>query len=211
MKPSAVSLTLPFVLVLALGGCGGRLPQTHYYVLEPQDVPRHDPATAVLGGWAIGVETFRVDPPYDQDRIVYRVGKNSPEVGFYAYHRWAAPLARMLPRVVAAAFGGISGMKSIEPIAPGRRYDAYIGGRVLAFEEIDTPEGHRVRVRLALHLSTDDEEMWSSTVTGQVALSSDDVGDVVIEMRSALADALRSARPGIQVALPQRPPQRETR
>ena len=28
---------------------------------------------------------------------MYRVGEDSPEVGFYAYHRWAAPLSRMLP------------------------------------------------------------------------------------------------------------------
>jgi len=206
MKPAGACVALAIVLVIALGGCGGRVPSTHYYVLEPRDVFRPDAAAAVLGGWTIGVETFRVDPPYDQDRIVYRVGENSPEVGFYAYHRWAAPLARMLPRVAAATLGGVAGTKSIEPIAPGRSYDAFIGGRVLAFEEIDTSEGHRVRVRLALHLSTDEEEIWSGTVTGQAALSSDDVGDVVIEMRSALADALRSARHGIQVALLMRTP-----
>jgi ABC-type uncharacterized transport system auxiliary subunit len=206
MKPAVVSVAIAVVLVIALGGCGGRVPPTHYYVLEAQDVSRPEAAYVVQGGWAIGVETFRVDPPYDQDRIVYRLGENSVEVGFYAYHRWAAPLERMLPRVVAAAFGDVPGTKSIESSAPGRSYDAYLGGRVLAFEEIDTSEGQRVRVRLALHLSTNDAEIWSDTVTGQAALSSDDVGDVVHEMRSALADALREARPGLEIVLIQRAP-----
>lgn len=206
MKPAGVSIVLAIFLVIALGGCGGRVPSTHYYVLEPQDVFRPEAAAAVLEGWTVGIETFRVDPPYDQDRIVYRVGENSPEVGFYAYHRWAAPLARMLPRVVAGALGGVAGTKSIEPLAPERSYDAYLSGRVLAFEEVDTSEGHRVRVRLALRLSAHDEEIWSDTVTGQAALSSDDVGDVVIEMRSALADALRGARHEMQVALLERTP-----
>lgn len=206
MKPAAVSAVLAIVLVITLGGCGGRVPPTHYYVLEPQDIPHPETTGAASVGWAIGVETFQIDPPYDQDRIVYRVGENSAEVGFYAYHRWAAPLERMLPRVVAAAFDGASGVKSIESIAPGRSYDAYLGGRVLAFEEIDTSDGQRVRVQLALRLANDDDEIWSDTVTGDATLSTDDVGDVVHEMRSALADALRSARPGLEVALAERAP-----
>ena len=61
------------------------------------------------------VEAFLVDPPYDQDRLVYRVGRNTPEVGFYDYHRWAAPLSRMLPKVVADSFGTVRGVASIEP------------------------------------------------------------------------------------------------
>jgi ABC-type uncharacterized transport system auxiliary subunit len=148
-----------------------------------------------------GSVTFRVDPPYDQDRIVYRVGEQSAELGFYAYHRWAAPLERMIPRVVAAAFGGVPGVSSIEPVEPGRDYDAYLGGRVLAFEEIDTPDGQRVRVRLALRLFANDEELWSQTVTGGSAFTTDDVGEVVERMRSALGNALRKARPGLQVTL----------
>ena len=32
------------------------------------------------------MRSFDVDPPFDQDRIVYRVGAESPEIGFYAYH-----------------------------------------------------------------------------------------------------------------------------
>ena len=65
---------LAVALPLALCGCGS-VPPTHYYVLEPQDVPRIEAfGTATARGLAIGVETFRVDPPYDQDRIVYRVG-----------------------------------------------------------------------------------------------------------------------------------------
>jgi uncharacterized lipoprotein YmbA len=203
MKRAGVRIVLVIVLATALGGCGGSVPRTHYYVLEPQDVSR---TGATSEGLTIGVETFRVDPPYDQDRIVYRVGEDSVEVGFYAYHRWAAPLARMLPRVAAAAFDGVPGAKSIEMAASGRDYDAYLAGRVLMLEEIDSPDGQRVRVRLALRLTADDEAIWSDTVAGEADLSSDDVGDVVQRMRSALDDALREARSGLQAALSRRTP-----
>ena len=183
------------VAAVALSGCAGRLPTTHYYVLEPSNVtatsPRHP-------GLSIGVRTFRVDPPYDQDRIVYRVGQDSAEVSFYAYHRWAAPLARMLPRVVAVAFADMPGTKSIEPAVSGRSYDAYLDGRVLAFEEIDTAEGQRVRVQLHLSLRVNDEdEVWSQTVTGHDSISTKDVGQIVESLRSALDAALRSAHPAI--------------
>ena len=160
----AVSI-IAIVLMAALGGCGSPVPRTHYYVLGPQDVSRTGTASE---GLVIGVETFRVDPPYDQDKIVYRVGEDSVEVGFYPYHRWAAPLARMLPHVAAAAFDGVPGAKSIEAADSRRDYDAYLSGRVLVLEEVDSPDGQRARVRLALRLYADGGEIWSDTVGGTV-------------------------------------------
>jgi uncharacterized lipoprotein YmbA len=203
MNRAGASVFLATVLVAALGGCGSPVPRTHYYVLEPQDVSRTGAASE---GWDIGVETFRVDPPYDQDKIVYRVGEDSVEVGFYPYHRWAAPLARMLPHVAAAAFDGVPGARSIEAADSRRDYDAHLSGRVLVLEEVDSPDGQRVRVRLALRLYADDGEIWSDTVAGEASLSSNDVGDVVQQMRSALDDALRDARSGLQAALATRAP-----
>ena len=198
MKHATATAVVILALAVTLGGCGGRLPTTHYYVLDPSDLSSARP----LGeGLSVGVRTFRADPPYDQDRIVYRVGRHTAEVGFYAYHRWAAPLERMLPRVVAGSFGDLPGVKSIEPAATGRRYDAYLGGRILAFEEIDTPEGQRVRVQLHLYLLLDDEEVWSETVTGNDTLTTEDVGQIVQRMRSTLATALESARAGLGQAL----------
>lgn len=192
---------LAVALPLALCGCGGGIPPTHFYVLEPQDVSRVETVGAARG-LAIGVETFRVDPPYDQDRIVYRVDGESAEVGFYAYHRWAAPLERMLPGVVASVYSGVPGARSIEPITSGRSYDAFMRGRVLAFEEIDTPVGPRARIRLTLQLhASDGAELWSATLSRDADVSSKNVGDVVERMRSELTEAIRESRPDLQSAL----------
>ena len=188
------------ILALLLCGCGS-MPQTHYYVLEPQDVASATPSGP---GLTIGVETFQVDPPYDQDRVVYRMGQGSAEVGFYAYHRWAAPLSRMLPGVAAAALSGLDGVESIGPVAEGRDYDAYFRGRVLAFEEIDTPEGERILVRLALTLHADDgTELWVGLLDREAVLTTGEVRDVVERMRGALEEGLRAARPGMERALRQ--------
>ena len=198
MKPAASFLAL---VIAALGLCScRRLPQTHYYVLEPQDVSS---AEASGSGVTIGVE-FQVDPIYDQDRIVYRIGEDTTEVGFYAYHRWAAPLSRMLPGVVAAGLTGISGVERIEPTAEGHVYDVYLRGRVLAFEEIDTPEGERILVRLALTLLTGDGKvLWVEILDRESALSTGEVRGVVERMQAALDEGLHAFRPGLEQALQQ--------
>jgi len=194
------SATLAAALVIALplaGGCGGSVPPTHYYVLEPQDVTAVKPS----GGLNVGVDRFDVDPPYDQDRIVYRVGDDSAEVGFYAYHRWAAPLERMLPRFVASAYADVPGLHSIEPVAPGRDYDAYLRGHVAVVEEIDTPEGQRVRVRLDLRLTIDDRDVWTARIRETSDVSADEVTDIVERIRSAIDEGLRETIPELRVAL----------
>ena len=197
MKPAASFFVL-VIAALGLSGCG-TLPQTHYYVLEPHDV---SPAEASRSGLTIGVETFQVDPVYDQDRIVYRIGEDTAEVGFYAYHRWAAPLSRMLPGVVAAGLAGVGGVERIEPATQGRDYDAYLRGRVLAFEEIDTPEGERILVRLTLTLLTGDgRELWVEMLDHEAALSTGDVRGVVERMQAALDEGLRASRHGLERAL----------
>ena len=187
------------MLMLILAGCA-RLPVTHYYVLEPSDLT---PQAGTARGRDVAVDAFVVDPPYDQDRIVYRVGESSAEIGFYPYHRWAAPLARMLPRVVAAELVGTSGLRSIEPAAPGRDYDAHLQGRVLVFEEIDTSEGPRVRIRVTLTLRAEDGrvELWSETLSADAPAAAEDVGEVVARLQTLLAETVRASRPGLEQAL----------
>lgn len=186
---SWIPLRLPAVVVLlvTIASCGGRVPPTHYYVLEPNPAEQGNPSSGSGDGITVGVKPFRVDPPYDQDRIVYRLRERSSEVGFYAYHRWAAPLSRMLPVVVADGLAETEGLRAIEPVVAGREYDAYLVGRVLALEEIDHRDGQDVRLRLALELRlSDGPEIWSRTVEGQETIDTDEVGDVVERMNQVL-------------------------
>jgi len=186
-------------LCAALSGCGGRPPVTHYYVLEVADLAATRPNAS---GLEIGVRAFRVAAPYDQDRIVYRVGEGSPEVGFYAYHRWAAPLSRMLPGVVADGLRGAAGVGSIEPAMPGRRYGAWLEGRVVAVEEVDLADAQRVRVQIVLRLtSAEDEELWSGTLDAAGSARTDQVRVLVETMSERLGEALVEARGDLAGAL----------
>ena len=196
MKPARLS-AVALVAGLGVAGCAGRLPTTHYYVLEAQDVARSEPAS----GLTIGVPALRVAAPYDQDRIVYRVGEDSVEVGFYAYHRWAAPLGRMLPPLIVEACQGLTGVQRIEPAEAERQYDAYLQGRLTTLEEIDTADGVRVLVRLDLSLVRDGVTVWSETVAHEAPIDGNDMGDVVQGMADAIRAAVHSVQPALRAAL----------
>jgi len=196
----------PLLLILVFGvlvGCT-QLPETRYYVLEidragaaaaagTDAVPAS--ASGAAAPLAIGVRPFLVDPPYDQERIVYRVGERSPEVGFYAYHLWAAPLSAMLPTAVAAGLSGAAGVHDIEPVASGRRYDAHLLGRVLAVEEIDLDDRQLVRTAIELRLvAPDGAELWTDVIDARGETRTGDVGQIVEAIGRALEGALGAAR-----------------
>ena len=198
--PIALLLTAP----LLFAACGGKRPPNHYYLLGAPALQEEAAAATATGteGLHVGVKALHVDPPYDRDSIVYRVGSDSPEVGFYAYHLWAVPLSRMLPGVVATAFEGAEGIGTIEPVAPGQSYTAYVTGRVIAFEEVDLPEGQRVRISISLRLRlADGDELWTGQVSGESGLQTDSVADIVDAMRSLLGELLREARVELASAL----------
>jgi uncharacterized lipoprotein YmbA len=185
-------------LALLLGSCAGKLPPTHYYTLQPAA----GAVAAAQEGSRVGVDTLVVDPPYDQDRLVYRESASATEVGFYNYHRWAAPLSRMLAVSLAAGLEGTPGIAAIEPTQPGTDYDSRLRGRVVALEEVDSPAGAEARIVLDLTLvSADGTELWSSTLTatagGPVASGADAMGLV----QRAFADLARQARGELATAL----------
>ncbi len=189
---------LLWIAVLALtSGCKA-VPTTHYYVLEP----RAGASDGSGRGLSIGVLPFEVDPPYDEDRIVYRIGADSPKVGFYDYHRWAAPLSRMLPRIASAAFRDVEGVGRIEPFASERRYDVRLTGRVVALEEVDTAAGQHVRIDLVLTLiGSDGATLWSAAASGRSEISVDTVEQLVAQARDVADRVFAAERDGFARAL----------
>ncbi len=187
-----------------LAGCRS-IPATRYYVLEPPAIGGA-PGQGLQSGLAIGVQEFVVDPPYDQDQLVYRTGEDSSEVGFYAYHRWAAPLGRLLPVAVARALTEIPGIASIQPMTPNGEYDAILTGRLFHLDEVDEPQGQRVRIRLELELSgADGTALWSQIVAAENNGRAAEVPEVVERMTAALGRALEQARDGLAAALGHQP------
>lgn len=175
-------------LALVLASCVGA-PQVQHYRLAPEAMPS---ASGVGGAHLrIGIVAFRVDPPYDQDRIVYRLAAEPQRIGFYSYHRWAAPLERMVPLAAARLLEGRPGIALAEPADPDRHYDALLGGRVLAAEEIDRAGSEEGRAEVELWLSgPDGDELWRGRFEGRAEADVETVAQVVALVEQALAEAL---------------------
>jgi len=196
---------------LAVAGCRS-VPATHYYLLgAPESAPATAEAPEVAPGVRIGIEPFAVDPPYDQERLVYRVGRGSLEVGFYGYHRWAAPLDRLLPPALATRLAGIPGVAEVEPSSDGGGYDARLHGRVVHLEELDVEEGQLARIELDLELvDRHGELLWSRPVAAAVLGRAETVPDVVRQLERALDQLAAEVRDELGAVLAERfPPKSE--
>lgn len=192
--PQGAALLLA-AAALATGCGGGKIPPSHYYRLAVSE-PAAPPAPPEgIGRLEVGIPAFDVDPPYDQERIVRRGGRDSLEVGFHSDHRWAAPLSRMLPVVVGDHLMEVAGgFVSAGPPA-GRPLDARLEGRLMALEEIGTPEGPVAHVRMGLTLrARDGEAVWTQVVEGERAVDGMEASAVPRAMQEAIVEALDSSR-----------------
>ncbi len=164
-----------------LGGLGGGpAPVTRYYALTAPAA-----AAGVPGSPAIAVEELRADAPYDDRRIVYRTGQH--RVAYDEDDQWVAAPGSMVADSLRRAYQA-SGRFGMVLAEPGTDTAAIMGGRVLAFEEVDG--GPRPRVaHIVLDLELRDAEtgriLWSRRADQRIA--------VARPTRDALAAALSRA------------------
>ena len=203
MRPTKLVLVFSIVsLAVSLLGACSSAPPTHYYLLAPtRPEPTVEPTTAASTGLVIGVDPFTVDPPYDRDQLVYRLGADSVEVGFYTYHRWAAPLGDLVAVSMAEGLEGTPGIHRIEPSTSGGDYSAFLRGRVLYLEEIDVPGQQLARLALELRLvDREGKTLWSDQVQGTASGTNETVASIVEQLYQAFDQALEQARSGLAAA-----------
>jgi ABC-type uncharacterized transport system auxiliary subunit len=154
VKTSVVLLAILFE-VLAVGGCGGKLPETRFYQLAPPPAGEH------AGDATLVLEALVTDPAYDDERIVYRT--NPYRLDYYQYHRWSAAPGTMVGNYLEQAFENSGRFRSVVREASA---DAAVvlGGRVVAIEEIDKSKSSwvgRIVVELTLTETKSGTVLWS--------------------------------------------------
>lgn len=197
-------LAFAWVLLVSFSGCGGGgLPITHYYTLGvPRAVQPSEAARAADGGLIVAVESLAVDPPYDQDRVVYRKSGDSNEVGFYAFHRWASPLGRLAQSALVHGLGGTEGFETVAPMASGNDFSAVLGGRILYIEEVTGPSTQEVRIAVELELrDASDEMLWSGEFSDAENGSFDGGAQAAEAFGRLFGDVVARARRSIEASL----------
>lgn len=208
----------PLTMVLLMTWSCRTVPTTHYYVLAPSPVGEVETSGGAAGGVRLGVENFTVDPPYDQDRLVYRVGHESGEVGFYNYHRWAASPGRLVSTALIAGLRGTPGIAVVEPARKNGSHSMLLAGRVVALEEIDLPGRQLVRIQVDLKVldmsgRSDDHQpvdhkpvdhrtiVHGRLITATAEGQTEEVSDIMQLMQQAFANLVAQVRAELEAAV----------
>ena len=151
--------TLAGLAIVLLAACGGKLPETRFYLLA---APAANPAPATSpGDLAIALEPFDTDPGYDDDRIVFR--STAYRMDYYQYHRWSAAPGTIVGNFLEQALERSGQFKSVSREVSDHS-SATVRGRVLVIEEVDSSKTKwfgRLVIELAVVDPKTSEVLWT--------------------------------------------------
>ncbi|MFQ6110617.1 MAG: ABC-type transport auxiliary lipoprotein family protein [Nitrospinota bacterium] len=140
---------LAAALLFLLSGClRGNFPETKYYVIDYSLPPLSDRAGSLPA--TLGVELFRADSVYRQNRIVYRQVPHRVE--FYTYRRWGVRPEEMITDKVMDHFSSSGLFRAVQRYPYDGPATYILRGRVKRFEEIDREDGWFARFALEARL-----------------------------------------------------------
>lgn len=182
---------LAITLVLFALGCGSTPKNIRYYQVVPPD--QGEPS----GDLIIGVEPFYADGPYSDQRIVFR--ESSYRVDYYYYHRWSAPPGLLVSEYLRTSLQNSGHFKTV---LSGFTADAtaMVGGRVVAFEEIDHDSDEwRAHVTLDFYLRDGQTGVliWSKQISEEEVASEQSPEGIAKAMSIALGRITERVAPEI--------------
>jgi uncharacterized lipoprotein YmbA len=188
MRKTVTTTVFCLATLVILVGCGGvRYPK--YYTLNlpaPPDPPASENAHATLA-----VREFRAPTYIRQGAIAY---KTSPEqIGFYAYHRWAADPSDAVTNAIIDRLRASGAFAVVKPYdgRPGVSY--VLSGRLDKLDEFDYEGGVKVEIALSAQMTSiaTGATVWSNAVSEVGDVNKHDVPAVVSEMNSKMERAIK--------------------
>jgi uncharacterized lipoprotein YmbA len=140
IRPNRLPPRLALALALTLAACGSA-PKTNYYTLAPGDDPRPavvaQPASSPIG---VMVGPVTLPDVVDRPNLVVRTAEN--QVALLDQHRWAEPLKREIPRVLAGHLARLLGTPrvSVFPYGAAGSGDLRVRVDVQRFESVPGQE-----------------------------------------------------------------------
>jgi ABC-type uncharacterized transport system auxiliary subunit len=185
------------VLILSLSGCATELPPTSYYVLG---LPLHSPTRERPAlPYSLSVGRFKADPPLLRRAVVWRTEN---QVGYYTYEKWAELPSRLFSHRLYRRASGAGLFERVELGNGGAEADLTLKGTLLAFEEVNTPQGAFGRVEIEAYLSkSDGTPIWSGTVGKEVPVEGENAKAAVRAITQAAEEAITSLLSSLQEAL----------
>jgi ABC-type uncharacterized transport system auxiliary subunit len=141
---------MALVLILfALSASCASIPSTNYYVLG---LPREPDRTGGESKYPVSVfiEPFESEPVYLRKKIIWRSQAN---LGYYSYERWAALPVEMFAFRLYERSHSAGLFKSVRAGGSRDAVDLVISGKMIAFEELATANGHYGRVEAKIEIA----------------------------------------------------------
>ena len=181
-----MKLWIPMIVV-TLAACGAvDVPEHQFYRLSAGAIPDGG------GGYdkVVRVEDFDLAPHLAGDNVLAVVGPNRVEP--LRYHRWTAPLAKLVTEVVRQSLDGSRRYQAV--VGQRDRVDAdwAVSGRILRFEQSIESKGWVGIVELAVSVRDERsrELLWRGRLEGRVAAKDNEPPAGVHALDRALAAAL---------------------
>jgi ABC-type uncharacterized transport system auxiliary subunit len=180
-----VHVSLGVIALLAAAGCGGKVPATHYYLLDYNLPPptAADSAQAQIA-IALGIEPFSTQPVYRDRRIAYRVSEH--EVVYYPYRYWAAAPGDLVAEQLADHIRRSRVVSSVEVAPYGRPPDWVISGHVAKFEQLQAMA--RLDLTVRLESVKTGELFWEDTIAAQKPIKGNDADEIARAMSQAMME-----------------------
>jgi uncharacterized lipoprotein YmbA len=146
--------TILIVIAIAAIGCASA-PQPRYYTLDMA------PSGALASRYNVHVDRLRPHDALTRNEILIK--KSSTEVEYYALDRWVQGLGELVTEKLNAEFGAKT----------NDRETLVVSGEILAFEQVDTPDGAESHIKLDLSIWPDgvsryDKPLYSKTYETRV-------------------------------------------
>jgi uncharacterized lipoprotein YmbA len=167
--------TLPLVLMLAVVASCASAPDLSYFTIDQSASGMTDDDVNLVVG------RFTAAEKLDRHQIV--IQETPTRIGYYATDRWASSLGEMVEHKLAVEFG---------PAQKDRR-SLIVEGRIIAFEQVDTPSGPVARVTFEITIREGgsmryEEPLLEKAYSSEKPAASNSVDAVVQAMSRAVEE-----------------------
>lgn len=185
--------------LLVLSGCAS-VPPTHYYTFRPVSESARETLSPRYP-ISIGVETCEADPPYQQDRIVFR--KSPYEVNFYEYHRWLRPPAEFVTEQVRKLLRTSGLFQQVQAYTFDSTPDYLLRGRILLFDQWYNGKGSSVQIGIHYQFMALAQEhiLWSDIIETTATVPTLDIVETIKGFESAVQENISHALTSIEKIL----------
>ncbi len=184
------------ILVSLLLATCGKVPETHYFTLEWQQLAKPATSDAVLF-----VQRFDAVPMLKNDQMMY---KTSPyEIKYDNYRRWVMSPSLLLSHKTAEYLSTSGLFDHVVVDVPRASATHSLFGHVTHFEDIDFGGRHHVRITVTFELKDiqEDKVLFNTTLSQEADVSENSAEGIVVAMSAATRQMLDDLSREIQNVL----------